>query len=816
MTLVSLAACTLFTACEDKEFEPGPYVSGAQVYFSAETPTLYQLDDDETSVVIPVRRLDTTDALDIEILNDNESALLTVPSSVHFAAGSDTADLTIAIQRSSLVDGEQYPLSLLINDEANTTPYGDSRIDLVITPFPWKLYGDTEDKSRGKLRDDFFSSLFEVNSYAEVDVTVYESKSQPGVYMLENPWGPEMMGELFGESAEDIRAEGICRDANVIVDCSDPGNVTIAQQDIGVNVNDDYGWIQIVSNENEVGGGTLENGVITFPPKGLLMIMPAEGKAYYTNADGMFRILLPGAEAVDYSLAVAYGGMKVSPDGETAAAILDFTYGEDVTGIRYVLAQGAADAETLAGQIAAGTASDINDLEGFVEGAGSASAEFGLEASGAYTLVAVPLDKDGSPRAGDAASCNFFFPGLSGSTAPECDVEVELMNVSDFNPTLVTQYPEETHLAVVITGTELLEVTYYINTTELVGSIEDGSAGLTWDDIMSEYGAHLDADDVAAIEEEGYWGGVFSNRKPGTSYTIGVLAKNVYGKSKLVTSTCSTKSKSYDDYKGDLVIGSYFMTCTPGSDPFENTFTLTPDGDSTTDFIVTDLGLDDSGSSWHAAYDPHTLKLTISGIEVGYEDEGNVFGNIYGYWDSAHKIVYGYFSGEVSDEYAAPCVFSVDPGTKQITKLDTRFIVPVFSYSSEGVGDQLGSAGYFLPNTPVQLVSSSMPSAAKASVQSVHPAGSRTAAPARVRAPRIAANIGDALQFSSVSRMIAKPAGLANPLPNAGTAARCEKRATAAGIRTLDVHARVCEPLPKQIGSRKVKRGIEALPFGAE
>lgn len=53
--------------------------------------------------------------------------------------------------------------------------------------------------------------------------------------------------------------------------------------------------------------GTLNNGVITFPAQGIVL-EPSEGeyagKFFYANANGLQRIMLPGARVYDYSVAL--------------------------------------------------------------------------------------------------------------------------------------------------------------------------------------------------------------------------------------------------------------------------------------------------------------------------------------------------------------------------------------------------------------------------------------------------------------------------------------------------------------------------------
>ena len=67
---------------------------------------------------------------------------------------------------------------------------------------------------------------------------------------------------------------------------------------------------------------------------------------------------------VDYTLSAVYDGMKVSADEETASAVIDFTYGADVTNIRYVLVENElteAETATLVAAIADGSAENINE-----------------------------------------------------------------------------------------------------------------------------------------------------------------------------------------------------------------------------------------------------------------------------------------------------------------------------------------------------------------------------------------------------------------------------------------------------------------------
>lgn len=779
--LIAFVAAAFTTSCTEAEYTPGEAGQGAEVYFSNENATSYSLSDEDTSFDLILNRINGEEAQTVSVLSDiaaESASLFTIPNSVTFKAGETTAKLTIGVDIASLEDDTDYNIELLINDENNTTPYGLSSMSITVIRWPWELVG------KGKMREDFFSSMFDCNKFVEVDVNIHEHKSQKGLYMLENPWGPNTMGALFDMTLAEVEAAGYCIPTNVIIDCTDPNDVFFPLQDVGVNVNDAYGWIMIGTFE----GGTLENGVITFPVDGLAMRFPDYngGANFKVNSDGMFRILFPDAEVTDYSLVAEYDGMKVEPDGATASAVINFTYGADVTGINYVVTAGnltAAEAEAVAATIFDGTAENVNKISGLTDG-GTITKKFALETSGMYTLVAVALDKDKKPTAKGISIINFFFPGMGGATAPDCDLEILLGAVSEYWPEMVSQYPDETSLFYEIDGSEFAALKIGLWKTDVVlGS------GMTPEEIVDGYGTDASVpltegnpSRMDYVNERGFYGSAFINLNPGTSYTFIAKATNIYGKSSVKTATYSTKEESFDDYTGELVIGKYYMTCTPSSSTFENTFTVKPVSGSTTEYTITDLGLDNS-TSWHAEYDSATSKFTVSGIEVGYETDGNLFGTIYGYWDSAKTMLFGFVSispDNAESDGSDPCVFSVDPTTKQISAIETTFFVPV--YQNNEAQTMLGSAGYFQAGTPVTYVGSANASSKliKPSVKNVPNAGKY------------------AVKNGKNHNRFAFSAKVSNEF-------KAERK-----IATLKVNAQACEPLQKKFG-RTIKNDAASL-----
>lgn len=591
----------LFTACSDDDFKAGPEVDGAQVYFPENVTTQHSISDDVSSIAIPVKRIAKDEALTVAVLASDESGLFTIPSSVSFAAGKETSELLITFDRTKLEDGKEYPLSFLINDEDNTTPYGNRSLDITVMPWPWVKMGT------GKFREGWLSDVFTGNMF-EIDVTVHSHKSKEGIYMVEEMLGWPYMTEFFGATQEELSEQFSYTPSNIVIDCSNATQVTIEEQWSGITENSNgYGNFMIASAEP----GTLVNGVITFPKDGLTAKLVGLDREFPANSQGTFRIMLPGAEIVDYTLSAVYDGMKVSADGETASAVIDFTYGADVTGISYVLASGNVSdtADEIAAAIAAGTAENIYEVKDFAVGAEKVSVEAELEASGVYTVIALPKNKAGKLLEAEASASSFFFPGKGGSSAPECDLDAMLGLVSVNWPEQSADCPDESSLYFEITGSELESLfTWLTPTANLEALLAEGASE---EELIDAYGTDQSAKFMPSINSKGGYGSAWINLLDDTSYTMLVKATNIYGKSAIVKANHATAAIPYS---GALAIGRYRMSYSEESGyACENVFRVHPTAGSATDFFVSGLGDSSSTLQWYATYDSAAGTLTLDG-----------------------------------------------------------------------------------------------------------------------------------------------------------------------------------------------------------
>lgn len=777
-----VAVAGLLSACTSSDdFEPGPKDSGAQVYFPNTIPSEFNVGDDESSVTIPVRRVVTDAAMTVNILasiEQGQEGILNIPSTVSFEAGSDLANLVITFNRSALVDGTEYKASLLINDEQNLTQYGNNMIDITIIPWPWEELGT------GKYRDGWLCGLFEGN-LVELDVTIHKHKSQEGVYMVEEMFGWTFMTEFFGATQSQLSGQFSYTPTNITIDCSDPANVKIAKQYTGITEGVyNYGDFLIES----AAPGTFVNGVITFPEDGINAYMTGlSSDPLPTNPDGTFRIMLPDAEITDYTLTAAYGGMLVNSDNTSASAVIDFTYGADVTGINYVIAEGdvEASAATLAAQIANGTAENILTIEDFVVGAGSVSIKADLTTPGPYTVVALPLDKENKPLESNAAAASFYFPGMDGGDIPDCDVEAMMGSVSENKPDALEKNPDESSLYFKISGSELKTLHLLAMSTSNIETLV--AQGASYEEIIASYGEDFSSIAVPTINETGYYENIWINLNENTSYTMLVQATNIYGRSKVLAVEKSTAAVDTSWYTGELAIGKYDMVYQSVEDgetiTSSCTFTVNPVKGSENEFTIKDLGLNNT-TSWYASYDSATHKFTVSGVEVGYEDLGSRFGQGWGYYDQAGTMILGFFSfANEQSNGTDPCVFSVDATTGQINQLETLLQVLVADAAS---GKILGYLTQYLPGETVITY------AENASSSAVQPSSKQ------------------AIRHTATAKYMKATDRFSDHVATA-KCAEMPKSAAHSGVRTLDVKTAKCEPLPAKPYNGKAKISKKAV-----
>ena len=173
---LAVAGTTMFaSSCtDDLEYNPAGQPSGQQVYFAVDLAETINLEENSSSVTIPVSRVVTKEAASFSIFATEESGLFTIPSTVNFAAGESTANLVITYTYSALTQDQAYSCTLTIGDTENTSPYGMTSYEFsLIAPSPWTSLG------MGTLTDDVITGAFSVENQV-FEVEIQQSDKEPG------------------------------------------------------------------------------------------------------------------------------------------------------------------------------------------------------------------------------------------------------------------------------------------------------------------------------------------------------------------------------------------------------------------------------------------------------------------------------------------------------------------------------------------------------------------------------------------------------------------------------------------------------------
>ncbi|MBO5351102.1 MAG: hypothetical protein J6A66_05790 [Alistipes sp.] len=537
--LVTIAG--LFTACvEDSELAPGEFAEGPQVHFSSDAVTQFSLTADDTAVEIPVVRVETAGSLEVPVLAvvaEEDVELFTIPSVVVFADGEEESSIEVAFDRDSMEDGMSYSVTLTLDDPTMTTPYGSSSVVLnFAVPEPYVLLG------KAIIWDGLVYTLFTGEVSEPYEVEVYEHLNYPGNLYFKNAYTKEYPTSFYVDFGmpEDMISTYVSYpddDVYFVLNVTDPNCVILPLQSLGLNCS--YGEM-VAGMLSDAGAatvedcaGTLKNGVITFPPK-TLIIADDEG-TYYGNSTGGFKIALPGAVLTDFSLEVEAAG-HVADQGGNASPVVNVVAGADVAGVAvgFVAGDVTADYASVLAEVAA----KKPNYTAVVDGACTVANAEPMEA-GQVTAVVVPFDANGVAQTEDAVAITFYFAGCGAGELPACEIDAFLGWFSEvYGPGYEAQYPDATTMAMVIWGEDIVAAKYgFITGLQLEEDLEGEEAQAALDYVVSVIGKDpmvaIPAQYVADINGEGL-GSYFDELPEGYPCTLFVEGENSYGQKKLI------------------------------------------------------------------------------------------------------------------------------------------------------------------------------------------------------------------------------------------------------------------------------------------
>ena len=688
-SLLVVLVAGFFASCTSDPYTPGEVPEGPQVSISNQNATSFNItgEANEESPAITFTRIVADEKLEVRVLSnvkeylvgEDESGeqIFSVAEKVVFEKGEKVALLTInVLHPEALVEDEVYSLKFTIADDKLTTPYGASEWTLDVKLFPWERYTVTGAEF-GRFRGgDAFTGLYDVETVmAECDVTVYKHKSKEGMYLVYDPWIDVLVPTFGYTNKEEAEGDITHTTGHLIINCVDPAKCYIEQQKMGIDVGGSVGEFMVASDyhpeTNKDGiAGTLEDGVLTWPKDGILFggSLNEQGKMYAANKSGAFRLVLPGAEAVDYTLAVKYQGMEVTPGNKEVFVKFDFTHGADITGIKYYFAMGnvVANPTEAVAALLNGTATDIQTIEEL--GAGTTALKTTIAVSEVYTIIAAPMAKDGSLVKKFVAMESFFYSGIGDTGSHPCDLTVEAGKYSEFPKQLEdAEVADHNALGFTLKGKNIK--TLYINAwkSSVLAELE-AKADFSYKQFFTDEGiVALTTEELNLVNSENSFSGVCADLEADSDYTVVVYAVNDYEEDTVIK--VAAKTGVAPAYSGELKIGEYTMT----SGNYSSTFELKSYQGSSKRFLVSNLGLE-NGAEWFATYDAEKGTLTLDGIVYGREKEGNLLGVVFGDYDKAKKTVYMYISRINKGMKNDPVIFTVDSESKSLSALQNALL----------------------------------------------------------------------------------------------------------------------------------------------
>lgn len=421
----ALAGGFLAAACSSDGYWDKADVKSLEAYtFNATSSSFtYGPEDEMTDIDVVVTRSVAGEAFTLPITAEFSDSSLIIgpnPSSVTFAAGENQATYTIKVQKQFEL-GESAKATLTIDPTSvgitavkqPTAPkeladstlekmteeeqavakkayaladslYKDSLVDYntyikrlasyklsttvsLLKDYPWKSLG------MATVTDDLLGPLYGEDP-VKWKVEIRENGLIPGWYRLVNPYNtldyPYNAAGDFDDSKDyyfDLHAE-------------DPDFVWFGRTPLGVNWGDGmayaYSFASYYMDRGNAAdavkaagyGGTLKDGEITFPTRGLLMGFEGASGLYYANNSGLFSVLLPGYVKADYSLAVAYKGLFSNIEGQDSTAVLaDVEAGSDFEELKALVWSREDDAAAVADAVAAGELDALTIQPGRIE-----------------------------------------------------------------------------------------------------------------------------------------------------------------------------------------------------------------------------------------------------------------------------------------------------------------------------------------------------------------------------------------------------------------------------------------------------------------
>lgn len=569
--ILSLMAAFSFLAVscqvEEQVYVPGePDLEGCHgVYFpTQEAAGSHTMDPSETPAVeFVVKRLTEDGDITVPVVVKASEEGIFELSELKFADGQ--TESTIKVSFSKAQPGVTYTLSLEITDPEYALVYGQNPtyLNYSVIIEKYDLLG------KATIREGLITGYQQNPTGIEWEVEVYTKETTPGWYYFKDAY----ISAPFNQGWEQNKGwDMIPSGSYLTINAENPARVYMPFQNLGCNWS--YGWMYAGSIAPEAGitggtptYGTLVDGVISFPANSMAFAETEynNGALSVSNTEGMFRICLPGAILVDYTVEIISGYTR---QGQHP---VQFTFGTDVHTIKYLAYEGALSSEELQAKVSEVLTSENAQVitKDQADEEGNVVVALSFEQTGKYTIVAVGFDKDAQPQTAVAEVISYV-----AADAPVPVVVNAGLIVSDkYAP---EGYTSENSLEFYVYGQNIVEAGIGLYRTS---DLEADLAGCL-QSVMTK--GLLNAAALEMINGNGLTD-IYVNLNAGTDYTLLVYASNGYEQT-YVTASAKTAgvadplqeiysmdslwgAESKDEYLGEW--GYYFSDPEVGNKRFD-------------------------------------------------------------------------------------------------------------------------------------------------------------------------------------------------------------------------------------------------------
>ena len=569
--ILSLMAAFSFLAVscqvEEQVYVPGePDLEGCHgVYFpTKEAAGSHTMDPSETPAVeFVVKRLTEDGDITVPVVVKASEEGIFELSELKFADGQ--TESTIKVSFSKAQPGVTYTLSLEITDPEYALVYGQNPtyLNYSVIIEKYDLLG------KATIREGLITGYQQNPTGIEWEVEVYTKETTPGWYYFKDAY----ISAPFNQGWEQNKGwDMIPSGSYLTINAENPARVYMPFQNLGCNWS--YGWMYAGSIAPEAGitggtptYGTLVDGVISFPANSMAFAETEydNGALSVSNTEGMFRICLPGAILVDYTVEIISGYTR---QGQHP---VQFTFGTDVHTIKYLAYEGALSSEELQAKVSEVLTSENAQVitKDQADEEGNVVVALSFEQTGKYTIVAVGFDKDAQPQTAVAEVINYV---AADSPVPVV-VNAGLILSDKYAP---EGYTSENSLEFYIYGSDITEAGFSLFRTS--DWMADQSACLNA--VMT---TGLISSEAVDMINGGGLSDIYYNLNAGTEYTLVVYASNGFEQT-VITADAKTAgvadplqeiysmdslwgAESKDEYLGEW--GYYFSDPEAGNKRFD-------------------------------------------------------------------------------------------------------------------------------------------------------------------------------------------------------------------------------------------------------